>query len=239
MISFTALTVDASENEEPDPVVIETYEVDITGDGLKEVIQLKGLLLSDDSNYFQKVWADITSQHDKEWKISYEGGYDPKLTFKDLSHDKVGEMIFQSTTSGNSGLYNYRIHSLKNEKVNEIPLPVQHHVEGSFNDDFKAEVQISPDKKPYTLNVEKKASEYIQMGIYDEKGRLEKPTSVMIDPISYFETKLISKSKGIGLKSYQQINGAYHADQLGTIETLWYYEGDDWVILQTEWVPAK
>lgn len=238
LISFTGFTAYASEEEEPDPVVIETYEEDVTGDGLKEVIELKGLLLSGDSNYYHKVWADVTSQHNKEWKISYEGGYDPELTFKDLSHDKVSEMIFQSATSGNGGLYNYRIHTLQNHKVSEIPLPVQRHVEGSFDDNFKAEIQISPDKNPHKINVKKKASEYVQLGIYDEKGKLEKPTSVMIDPISFFEPKLISKSKGIGLKSYQQISGAYHADQLGTIETLWYYEDDDWVILQTEWVPS-
>ncbi len=236
--SFINVTVYADEKA-PDPVVIKTYEEDITGDGLKEIIELKGVLLSDDSQYYHQVWADITSQHDKSWKISYDGGYKPELIFKDLTHDTVAEMIYESATSGDGGLHNYRIHSLQHDKVNELPLPVQRHVDGTFEDQFRAKVQISSDRRPYMINVKDQASEYIQLGIYDKKGNLRKPTSVMKDSIAFFETKLISESKGIGLKSYQQISGAYHEDKLGTIETLWYYEDNEWIILKTEWVPAK
>src|SRR5699024_4459318 len=71
-------------------------EEENTGDGIKETVELKGVLLSEDSGFFHQVWADITSEHDKEWKISYESGYDPTLTFNDLNHDKVTELIYRS-----------------------------------------------------------------------------------------------------------------------------------------------
>src|SRR5699024_12014081 len=58
------------EGNKTEPIVIATHEEDITGDGIKETVELKGVLLSEDSGFFHQVWADITSEHDKEWKIS-------------------------------------------------------------------------------------------------------------------------------------------------------------------------
>ncbi|MBY7143919.1 hypothetical protein KFZ56_12855 [Virgibacillus sp. NKC19-3] len=229
--------VGAESNTEP--VLIETYEADVTGDGQSEIIELKGILFSSDTNYYREVWIDITSVHDEQWTITYEGGYDPAIQFIDLNHDEVQDIFYQSATGGSGGLYNYQLHTLKNEKVKEIPLPEQLHLRGKFMDDFKIEIQLSPDSEPYIVDVRDRSEEYIQLDIYDDEGRLLEATSVMIDPIAFFEPVLLSKSKGYGLKSYQQISGAYHADQLGTVETLWYYENDEWIILQTEWVPSK
>src|SRR5699024_9939467 len=107
------------EGNKTEPIVIATHEEDITGDGIKETVELKGVLLSEDSGFFHQVWADITSEHDKEWKISYESGYDPTLTFNDLNHDKVTELIYRSAADDGE-LNHSHIHTLKNEKVTEI-----------------------------------------------------------------------------------------------------------------------
>lgn len=226
------------EGNKTEPIVIATYEEDITGDGIKESIKLKGILLSEDSGFFHQVWADIKSEHDKEWKISYESGYEPTLTFNDLNHDKVTEMIYRSAADDGK-LKHSHIHTLKNEIVTEIPLPKQHHVQGNFKDNFKVEVSISPNTKPDIVSVEDRTNDYIELGIYDKQGDLQKPTSATIEPIASIEPQLISKSKGMGLKSYQPITGASGTDEIGTIETLWYYEKKDWIILKTEWTPAK
>ncbi|UJL45117.1 hypothetical protein KFZ58_11895 [Virgibacillus sp. NKC19-16] len=234
---FCTNTTSAQSNTEP--VLIETYEADVTGDGQSEVIELRGILFSNDTNYYREVWIDITSVHDEQWTITYEGGYDPTIQFIDLDHDEVQDIFYQSATGGSGGLYNYHLHTLKNEKVEEIPLPEQLHVRGKFMDDFNVEIQLSPDSEPNIVDVSSRSEEYIQLDIYNDEGKLLEPTSVMIDPIAFFEPVLLSKSNGYGLKSYQQISGAYHADQLGTVETLWYYENGDWIILQTEWVPSN
>src|SRR5699024_12717884 len=84
------------EGNKTEPIVIAAHEEDITGDGIKETIELKDLLLSEDSGFFHQVWADITSKHDKEWKISYESGYDLQLTFNDVNHVNVSEVIYSS-----------------------------------------------------------------------------------------------------------------------------------------------
>jgi len=225
------------ENTNSELQIIKTYEEDVTGNGLKEIIELKGVLFSPDSNYYRDIEAVITSSENKVWEIPYMGGYDPSISFIDLNHDKVNDIFFQSATGGSGGLYQYYLHTLVKNKLSEIPLPEQPFVKGKFLDDFKIEVKISPDMEPNIVDLQTRKDEYIRLGLYSKDGKLIKETSAMVDPIAFFEPKFISKSKGYGLKSYQQVSGAYHADQIGTVETLWYYDRDKWIILQTKWMP--
>ncbi|WP_404453749.1 hypothetical protein LG329_04205 [Virgibacillus necropolis] len=222
----------------PNAKTIHEYKEDVTGDGQKEKILLKAIPFSSDSAYFQKIWAVVKDSHANKWKIKYEGGYEPTLQFYDLNHDKVADIYFQSPTGGSGGLYSYQLNTLKNGKLKEIPLPVQRYVKGKFIENFRAVLSLTPGSRAIFINVKDRADDYIRLGIYNKKGDLLKPTTLMIDPIAFYEPVLISKSKGYGLKSYQQISGAYHADQLGTIETIWYYEKGKWIILTTKWVPS-
>lgn len=224
--------------EIPEVTEIQSFEADVTGDGQDEKIILKGILFSEDSSYYQDVWAEITNKLDESWTISYEGGYEPALQLVDLNGDEVKDIFYQSPTGGSGGLHHYQLSSVRNGEVIEIALPEQEYLEGAFEDNFTVKFRLSPTHKPIEIDVSDKKDEYVRLGIYDREGKLLEPNLVMIDPIAYYEPTLISKSKGYGLKSYQQISGAYHADQLGTVETLWYYENGEWIILQTEWIPT-
>ncbi|MGJ9457443.1 hypothetical protein [Oceanobacillus sp. CF4.6] len=228
----------AAETDPKEAIIIETYHEDVTGDGEKETIELKGMLFSPDAQYYQDIWAEVTSTSSNDWKISYGGGYDPVIQFIDLNHDGINDIFFQSPTGGSGGLYTYNFRTLANGNMKEIDLPEQRFVEGSFEENFKATLQMNPGDKPIIIEVMDRAGDYIRLGIYDKNGKLLVQTPLMIDPIAFFEPIKISDSKGYGLKSYKQISGAYHADGLGTIETLWYFENGEWVILKTEWVPS-
>jgi|SRR5690625_3128370 len=222
----------------PETVEIDSLNEDVTGDGQNEKIVLKGTPFSAESNYYRDVWAEITNELDESWEIFYEGGYEPSLQLVDLNDDGIKDLFYQSASGGSGGLHHYQLSTLRNNELNEIPLPVQEYLEGAFDDSFIVIFRLSPSHKPTEIDVSNRAEEYTRLGIYDEEGKLLEQKSVLIDPIAFFESKLISKSKGYGLKSYQQINGAYHSDQLGTVETLWYFENGEWIILQTEWIPA-
>jgi hypothetical protein len=239
LIGLVNYSINAEENNKSEHKVIKTYEEDVTGDGLKEIIELKGVLFSPDSKYYRDIVAVITSSDNQVWEIPYMGGYDPKLTFIDLNHDKVNDIFFQSPTGGSGGLYQYHLHTLIQNKLSEIPLPEQPFVKGKFLENFQLEIIISPNMEPTIIDVQNRADEYVRLGIYSKDGKLLKETSAMVDPIAFFEPKLISKSKGYGLKSYQQVSGAYHADQIGTVESLWYFDRDKWILLQTKWMPSN
>lgn len=235
LILFSASDVNAKES---DAVLIKEYTEDITGDGETDSIKLYGILFSPDSKYFKEVYTIITS-NEEDWRINYQGGYDPALQFVDLNHDGINDIFYQSATGGSGGLYNSQLDTIAGGRIVNIPLPTQDYVKGHFEDGFNAVIEIFPNKKPIVMNVEQRKEDYIRLGIYDVEGKLLKQTELMVDPIAFFEPVLISDSKGYGLKSYKQISGAYHADQLGVLETIWYYENDKWLILQTDWKEAK
>jgi hypothetical protein len=222
----------------PETTELDSFEADVTGDGQNEEIILRGIPFSTDSNYYRDVWAEITNELDQTWTISYEGGYEPTLQLVDLNGDGIKDIFYQSATGGSGGLHHYQLSSLRNSELHEIPLPVQEYLEGAFDDDFTVLFRLSPSHKPTEIDVSDRSEEYIRLGIYDKNGKLLEQKSVMIDPIAFYDPTLISKSKGYGLKSYQQVSGAFHADQLGTVETLWYFENGEWIILQTEWIPT-
>lgn len=228
----------AAETEPQEAILIETYQEDVTGDGENETIELKGILFSPDTQYYKDIWATVTSPSGTDWKINYGGGYEPVLQFTDLTHDGIKDIFYQSPTGGSGGLYTSDLHTLANGEMQEIPLPEQPYVSGKFEENFNVTIEIVPNGKPIVIDVKDRAEDYIRLGIYDKNGKLLQPTPLMIDPIAFFEPILISDSKGYGLKSFKQISGAYHADGLGTVETLWYYENGNWVILKTEWIPA-
>ncbi|WP_087972777.1 hypothetical protein [Oceanobacillus rekensis] len=228
----------AAETDPQEPILIETYKEDVTGDGDNETIDLKGILFSPDTQYYKDIWITVTTTSGADWKINYGGGYEPVLQFIDLTHDGIKDIFYQSPTGGSGGLYTSNLHTFANSEMQEIALPDQQYVNGNFEENFNVTIKIAPNGKPIVVDVKDRAEDYIRLGIYDKNGKLLKPTDLMIDPIAFFEPNLISDSKGYGLKSFKQISGAYHADGLGTIETLWYYENGNWVILKTEWVPA-
>ncbi|GAA0588210.1 hypothetical protein GCM10009001_00020 [Virgibacillus siamensis] len=235
----TTVTINAAEDtvKVPSPKQLLEFNEDLTGDGRKESIVLKGVKFSMETDYLKDAWVEIQLENNKKRKIPYDGGYNPNLEFLDLNHDKVLDIFYRS--EGQGGLHNQALHTLSNGELKEIQLPVQRYVKAYFTDGFRLEVKLSPEQKPYITNVKKRASDYIQKGIYNKQGKLLTDGSVVMEPINRYEPVFINKQKGYGLKSYQQINGTGHTDTIGSIETLWYYENDNWLILKTKWIPSR
>lgn len=221
------------------PVTIATYEEDITGDGTKEKIALKGHLLAKDSDYYRDVWAEISSQYGEKWKVHYKGGYNPRLQFINLTNDDVKNIYYQAANHPNGGSYHYSLHVLKNNAIHDIQLPEQDHVIGNYKDNFRIEISLAHDENPIIIDMSSQAEDYIDQGIYDEEGTLLHSTSVHIQEVLLFEPILQSPSTGYALKSYQHIKGSSDKDEIGTIETLWYYENDTWSIIKTKCVTTQ
>lgn len=235
LMIFQTIEVAASEVE---PVLISTYEEDLTGDGKLDIIKLYGVHFSPDSEYYKDIFAIITSGSE-EWRIDYQGGYDPAIQFIDLNHDNVPDIFYQSPTGGSGGLYTSKLDTLARGELESIPLPEQDYIKGYFEDGFQAVIELGHNAQPILLDVADRKDDYIRLGIFDASGKLLQETSLMFDPIAFFEPVEISSRNGYGLKSFKQISGAYHADQLGVVETLWYYEDGKWVALQVDWKGAS
>src|SRR5690625_2388438 len=226
------LNIDALERKEP--VLIDQYEEDVTGDGLKEIIKLKGTFLSEESEYYHSVWAEIISQTEKKWEIHYGGAYAPKITFIDINQDKRQNLLFQGVTDDDR--VEFKMHRVKNGMIHKVELPMLNYISGRFKAKSMVDVQISPHKSTISINVVNSAKKYVQHNIYNSRGELLQEMDIITQTFSHYEPVLISETKGFGLKSYPPIYGLDHSDLLGRVETLWYYMNDRWIQLRTSWV---
>ncbi len=238
LCSVTSVTAAKKTTSLPTPDQISVFNEDLTGDGKKESIALKGIQFSNESTFLKDIWANI-EMNNQRWKISYDGGYKPVLQFMDLNHDKVYDVFYKSSKKVNGNAYHHQLNTLKNGTLKKIPLPTQRYIKVQFADNFQIQVQLSPNEKAVTTSFKKRASEYIQHGIYTKNGELLADATVNEEPIASYNPVFISKQKGYGLKSRQPIKGISKDDTLGTIDTLWYFENGKWVILKTKWNPAN
>src|SRR5690625_1423063 len=148
----------------PRPIMISTFEGDVTGDNQHETIQLKGSLLNDNSNYYQDIWVEIKSIHSEKWRIPFTGGYEPQIQLLDLNQNHVHDLFYQSTQSKNDDLYSFHLYSLKNGAIKEIPLPKQSHIKGRFGNGFQIEIQTSiKNDNPIIIDVKDFAKEYVEL----------------------------------------------------------------------------
>ncbi|GAB4072713.1 hypothetical protein GCM10028778_04490 [Barrientosiimonas marina] len=226
-----------AEETEPHSQEIHIYQKDVAGNNAQETVKLLGTSLGSDSNYNTIIKTHITNTEGDDWEISYEGGYKPYIQFYDLNHNNVNDLFYQSET-GNGDSHHYHLHTFENGQLTEMKLPEQQSIKAEFRDDFQIAVQIDYKQEPSLINVADKASAYIRKGIYKENGDVKSDASPIIAPIARFEPVQVSDSQGYGLKSRQQISGTDRSDKLGTIETLWYYENGEWIILDTDWKPS-
>ncbi|MCJ8007618.1 hypothetical protein ACFFF5_15720 [Lederbergia wuyishanensis] len=217
------------------PKTILEYHHDVTGDGIPEKITVYGNPLKDNKDYYQEVCAEIEGKGIRKIQILYEGGFEPKLEFVDLNHDGADDILYSSATGGSGGLYNFALHTIKEGTLRELPLPEPLPVESSFQNNFKAFMTVPGIPNPIQLNLSNRSEDYIRLGLYQKKGMLNEPAELMIDPIAFFQIVKIKGKAGYGLKSYRQVSGAYHADGIGTIEVLSYFENGEWSTMKVEW----
>ncbi|HLS61591.1 MAG TPA: hypothetical protein VK044_10700 [Virgibacillus sp.] len=240
-LSFTLdpMFVHAETNTASENKTIAIYKEDVTGNGQKETIELKGILLSDDSDYYRDIWATITNDDSEQWRISYGSGYQPEIQFLDLNQDDVNNLLFMAETNMDKGLMKTQLHSLTNGTLKEIPMPVQHYIDTTYENNFKVNVQLSPKSDVHQLDISTESADYIKNGIYNEDQTVIKSFSPKLASTMNYEPLFMNENNGHGLKSEQYLYGLPENDPLGTVETVWYYENNQWIILQTELISNR
>lgn len=219
----------------PSGVIINSYQGDVNGDGKVEEIVLKGIPFSDQRDYYYYIWAEIEGQ-ENQWKINYGDGYEPDIQLIDTNHDRILDILYQDELGPDKKGAIQKLHTLSNDQVEEIRLPKLNYVSAKFEDQFKVLINYSPYEKPREIDVEKHSDIYIQANLYSEDGTLKRQKYLSINDVSFFEPVKLSNQKGFGLRSYKHVYGISNEDQIGTIETLWYFNDGNWKAVQSEWI---
>jgi hypothetical protein len=227
-------TEKSAEQPEMNQLTVNTYKVDVTGDGKKDNIQLKAIPFSPDALFSKEVWAEITTSNGSEIRIDYEGGYEPQIEFVDLNHDGIKDMFYTAATGGSGGLYDMALHTLADNKLLDLGLPEGLTIQAQFQNNYQATITFSDSNQSYTIDLSDRKEDYERLGIYTD-GELNEPMELMVLPIAFYEPVRIEGKSGKGLKGYQQISGAYKADVIGTAASYWYYENDEWNLIKIDW----
>lgn len=236
IIIIFPLTKIQADDTLPSLININSFEEDVTGDGIKENLNLQGSYLSDDSDFFQHITLDINNSFQKEWNLSLKGGYEPELSFYDLNHDKTLDIFYEVAINTDKNQYFTQAYTLKNNKIDPIELPKNNPIKGVYKDGFRIELIFTPTNNKEYITI-KNRNPLIKENVYNDKGKVSKEQYINIEPIKKYIPVLINEQKGYGLKSIQDMRHPSTKELIGTIETLWYFNQDKskWIILKTDW----
>ncbi|WNR44449.1 hypothetical protein [Paenibacillus roseipurpureus] len=207
--------------------LIQTREIDVTGDGQFEVVSLVGWQSDPNTAYFDKLFIAIVGQNQAQVVIPLPGGYNPKMDFCDFIHDGMPQIYVTSDTGGSGGYTTNHIYSLKNNVPTAIPMPGPLHADATFKKNYKVKMKIQETGKSFTLDIADRKEAYEQFGIYSH-GKVVKPIIVNVDDYSQLKPVDVDLDGFCELKGVQRITGIANADTLGYVTSVWKWKGNAW-----------
>ncbi|WP_144481124.1 hypothetical protein [Cytobacillus oceanisediminis] len=237
-MSLTALTgAYAGDSRESPTVTVSEEKVDITGDGKKDIIYVKGVPFEEGTQFLKEIYLKIKASNGKTYKIDLEGGYEPSTEYKDLNHDSVKDIFISVPTGGSGGLSNFYLNTLKDFQVVNLTVPEPLSVSSQFEDGYKASARIEQTGQSYSFDLSARKADYDRLGLYHD-GKLNEPTELMVLPFGTLK-HIIVKAGQYGLIGSQRINGAYNADGIANMESTWLYEKGKWKLIKAEVINLK
>lgn len=219
--------------------ILEEIKEDITGNGLQETIQLHGKRLTEKSDYLQDITFSISSPLTKTWKKSLVKGYDPKLKLLHLTNNQQKDFFYEVALNEERTTHAYELFHLNQGKLFNIPLPKQENVQVQLEDNFFVSVKLPLQKKKDYIEIDAFKKELIKKGLYNEDGKLVKLTTIIPEDIGFIKPVFLTEQNKYGLKTRQDVKGINKNYNLGSIQTIWHMQDDEWIILETKWQAQK
>ena len=220
---FERLPVDTSQ------VVIAKSYGDVTGDGMIDTVYLTGTK-KPDSPYWQNINLMIF-QHSKNTyeKIALKenSGYNPTIFLGDFTGNHVDDILVTIDTGGSGGIIYTEIYTYVDGKTRQIfdgeAYQQRSKYTVNYEDFYKVNVTSSHPKKRYILDIRYKGKEYLAE-IYNPDGTLKAPIEGWVDPLSGLYPVDFDRNGIYELLAFQKIAGRYHADGLGYIQNILYWD---------------
>jgi hypothetical protein len=239
---FTAPGIDLAEST----LVLDAKYADVTGDGAADDVLLIGQKESEESIYVTDIRVAIKDGKTGGYTIAsvgeWDGGYEPHLFIGNFNDGRTKDIFVSIATGGSGGtsvysLLTYDNHQLKPLVPQDALMGVQYDVQ--FKDQFKLDVINKQTNETVALDLSSTKAMYIEMGIYDERGKLLKATEGMVDPFGVLQPIDLDHDGIYELKGLQRISGAYHADGIADAESTWAFKNGKLQLLDDNVVPLK
>lgn len=209
--------------------LLQTREIDVTGDGKPDTVSLIGTKLDISSPYYAKLFIVVSGGGQNQVVIPLEGGYQPRMMFCDFTGSKVPQIYVSAETGGSGGLSNYYLYSLKDNVPTAIALPDPLHATATFKNNYVVKLKLQETGKSYKIDIKDKKDDYEQFGVYKD-GKVVKPIIVDVHPYGLLQPIDLEHDGVCELRGVQRISGIYNADTIGYINSIWKWKDGKWVL---------
>ncbi len=212
--------------------LIQTRDIDVTGDGVLDQVALSGTKLDMNSPYYDQLFIVVTSPGQTQVVIPLQGGYNPSMQFCDFIGEKLPQIYVSAENGGSGGLSTFYLYSLKNNVPTAIPLPAPLRVNATFKNNYVVKMKIEESGKSFNIDIKDRKDDYEKFGVYKD-GKVVKP--IIVDVGAYSLLKPVDKA-GTGkcdLRGVQRITGIANADTLGYATSLWQWKKGRWVLKES------
>lgn len=208
---------------------------DVNGDKIPDNLYLLGTK-TPPSPFIQNITLLIQDGNTGEiisLPLSENVGYNPRIFLGDFTGDKVDD-IFISIDSGGSGaiMYHY-IYSDINNKPQLIfdfdSYNKKYQYDVAYMDNYKVKLVSKQNSEKYIIDISLREKAYLN-DIYDKNGKLKKPISGFVDPLSGLYPVDFNSDGVYELLAYQKISGRFHADSLGYFQNILKWKDNNFVL---------
>ncbi|MDN4494639.1 FG-GAP repeat domain-containing protein [Ureibacillus aquaedulcis] len=218
-------------------MIVASQVGDVTGDGFLDWVFLVGSK-QQDSPYITKIQLMVKNGRTNQVQafiLPESAGYDPTIWLGDLTGNGIKD-IFIAIDSGGSGgiIFAYVYSSIQGKMIkifDSVQYNERHPFKVQYANNYKAEVYSENPRKKYTLDLQNKGNEYLNV-IYNADGTLKQPIEGWVDPVSALYPVDLARNGKYDLLGMQQIAGRYHADGLGYVENLLHWNGREFLIVR-------
>ncbi len=154
------------------------------------------------------------------------------MALGDFTGDKVKDIMISADTGGSGGIVDNRIVTAKGGKINIIFDEDDNAglvLSGKFTDGFKTDMIMTKLNKVFTIDLSAFKDGYIIEGIYGSNGKLMKPVELWADGFYLLQPVDYTGDGTYYLRGIRSISGAYHANRISNMESLWKYSDGKWV----------
>jgi len=225
---------DLDENYE----VIDIQTSNISTDTSKDKIILAGKNPQQSNIYWDEIMIILKLENTDlliKKKLKDFSGYEPEMILKDITGNNTKDIFLKAASGGSGGIYFHRVIKLQDNELKVIFDEENNkgiNVVGYFADDFKANLMFKNLNERVILDISANKNEYIEQDIYNKDGEvlqidLVRPHSY---PFSNLEIIDYNQDGKYELRGIQRIIGAYGADTISEVESVWSYEDKNWNI---------
>ncbi|MUV39265.1 hypothetical protein JNUCC1_03138 [Lentibacillus sp. JNUCC-1] len=216
-------------------VDLHTFYEDVSGDGLKEQISLKGYPLKGDSQFVHDIALYVTNEQTEQY-VHIGSGYYPEVTAIQIAEDSAPVIFIQMQSSTeNDALKRSSLYTIKNKKIKPLDLPELDYLKT----DLKAPFTLTFQTAPYERQISADLSDHkYKETIFTSSGKIKDDHELWIHDNTEYNVLSLGNKPDVMLEGETPIKASNKQGPLiGYVKTLWKYtEENEWLNVYKTWV---